>query len=248
MSSMLRGIRWGLDRMLSVGYGVVYDYIFERFQPYQDLQRQVMDLVVASVPGSVSRREFRILDVGCGPGNFSVKLAQAGFTVVGVERYDSLVELAREKRRAKHLANLAFQHADLANQQVFKESSFDHVVNIHSLYTHPAPDLKLREACRLLKPGGHAVFVNHTRRIELLPTFRTVRQREGVRTAVRSLVLWVGPNAIFETIRKQVGPTYWEEDEFAAHVGAAGFTVLEVRRTFLNEASLLVWARKDIGR
>ena len=26
-----------------------------------------------------------------------------------------------------------------------------------------------------------------------------------------------------------------------------GFTVLEMRRTFLNDASLLVWARKNAG-
>ena len=27
MGSLLGGLRWGVDRMLSVGYGLVYDYI-----------------------------------------------------------------------------------------------------------------------------------------------------------------------------------------------------------------------------
>jgi len=35
------------------------------------------------------------------------------------------------------------------------------------------------------------------------------------------------------------------EDEFGRNLGAAGFEVLEMRRTFLNGASLLVWARKN---
>ena len=33
-----------------------------------------------------------------------------------------------------------------------------------------------------------------------------------------------------------------------AALRAAGFTVLQMRRTFLNGASLLVWARKDTDR
>ena len=28
MNSLFASIQWGLDRMVSVGYGVVYDYIF----------------------------------------------------------------------------------------------------------------------------------------------------------------------------------------------------------------------------
>jgi len=45
-----------------------------------------------------------------------------------------------------------------------------------------------------------------------------------------------------------VGPHYWDENAFAGHLRGAGFTVLEIRRTFLNGASLLVWARKGTGK
>ena len=50
---------------------------------------------------------------------------------------------------------------------------------------------------------------------------------------------------MFETARRRIGPHYWNEQEFTANVRAAGLTVLESRRTFLNGASVLVWARKD---
>jgi len=237
-------VRRVLDRMVSIGYGVVYDYIWDRFTPYQSLQREVLELVERSCPEAVNRRDVRILELGCGPGNFSVKLAEAGFSVVGLDRYGSLIELAREKRQATRLAHLAFQHSDLAKGSSFKDGTFDQIVNIHSLYVHPAPDQKLKEAFRVLKPGGHAVFVNHTRRVSLGSTFSQLRAREGFGPASRSLV-WVVPNSIFEAARTQVGPTYWEEAEFTSHLQAAGFVVLETRRTFLNKASLLVWARKD---
>jgi len=242
---VVKGVFWrALDRMVAVGYGVVYDYIFERFGPYQSLQREVLDLVQAAVPEATTRRDVRILELGCGPGNLALKLAELGFTVIGLDRYGSLIDLAREKRQAKRLGNLAFQHADIAKGGVFRDATFDQIVNVHSLYVHPDPDRKLEEAFRVLKPAGHAVFVNHTRRVGLLATFRELRAREGLGAAVRAL-LWVVPNAVFESGRQQVGPTYWKEDEFTAHLQAAGFTVLETRRTFLNDASLLVWARKD---
>ena len=47
------------------------------------------------------------------------------------------------------------------------------------------------------------------------------------------------------TARQRVGPHYWDEDTFSAQVRRSGFSVLEMRRTFLGDASLLVWARKN---
>ena len=53
------------------------------------------------------------------------------------------------------------------------------------------------------------------------------------------------PNSIFEAARQRIGPHYWAEARFTTNLRTAGFTVLETRRTFLNGASVLVWARKD---
>lgn len=244
MGSVVGGIRWGLDRMLSVGYGVIYDYIFERFKAYQNLEHEVLALLEAAVPESANRHHVQVLDSGCGPGNFSFALARSGFSVVGVDRYDVLIDLAREKRRAKHLSNLSFQKADLARGNTFGDRSFDQVVSIHCLYLHPAPHQLLKEAYRVLKPGGYAVFVNFTRRIPPWPSFREVKNREGLRAAIGCL-LWLLPNAVFEVVRERIGPHYWQEDEFSARLRDAGFAVLQLRRTFFNEASVLAWVKKD---
>jgi ubiquinone/menaquinone biosynthesis C-methylase UbiE len=244
VSSVFRGIQWGLDRMVSVGYGVVYDYIVGRFPPYQELHAEVLRLVESAVPPGTTRRDVRVLDVACGPGNFTLGLAVAGFETVGIDAYAGLVELAREKRKAHHRANLAFRHADLARGGTFPEGSFDLVVNIHSLYVQPDPQRLLKEVHRVLKPGGRAVFVNFTRRVWLRSTVRDVKRREGTRAALRCL-LWVLPNSIFEATRKRVRPQYWEEAEFTANLRAAGFEVLELRRTFFEGASLLAWASKS---
>jgi ubiquinone/menaquinone biosynthesis C-methylase UbiE len=243
LNALAEGLHAGLDRMLSVAYGAVYDSIFDRFTPYQALQREVLDLVETTQPQS-SRRDVRVLEIGCGPGNFAFTLALSGFTVVGIDPYPALVELAREKRRAKRLQNLSFRPADLAGGDVFSDDTFDQVVNIHSLYTHAAPHRLLREAFRVLKPGGHAVFVNPAHRLEFWPTLRQAQAEGGLRRACESL-LWVLPNSIFEATRRRVGPHYWDEAEFATCVQQAGFTVLATHRTFFDGASVLVWARKD---
>jgi len=246
VSGVFRGIQWGLDRMVAVGYGVMYDYIVARFRPYRELHDEVLRLVEASVVPAANRREIRVLDVACGPGNLTLDLAAAGFETVGIDAYAGLVDLAREKRKAHHLANLAFRHADLARGGTFPDASFDRVVNIHSLYVQPDPQRMLREVHRILKPGGRAVIVNFTRRVWLGSTFREVRRQEGWGAALRCL-LWVLPNSIFEATRKRVRPQYWEEAEFAAQLEEAGFKVLELRRTFFQGASLLAWVSTEVG-
>ena len=244
VGSLLGGVRWGLDRMLSVGYGLVYDYIYEQFRPYQQLQAEVLELVTAGVPATSLNRDVHVLDIGCGPGNFTFVLAEAGFNATGLESYAALVEVAREKRRAKRLANLTFRHGDLADGAGIREASFDELVSIHSLYVHPEPETLLKEAYRILKPGGHAIFVNHTRQVAQWSTFHEIKRRDGLRPALSSL-LWLVPNSIFEAARRRIGPHYWDEAQFTSKLQAAGFTVLQARRTFINGASLLMWARKD---
>lgn len=246
MGSLHSGLQWTVDRMLSVAYGLVYDYIFERFGPYQKLQAEVLELVERSAKASSpDRRAFQVLDIDCGPGNLTFVLAEAGFSVLGLEPYGALVELAREKRRAKRLANLAFSQGDLATARGIRDASFNQVVNVHSLYSHADPRALLAHAYRVLKPGGHAIFVNHTQPVRPQATFRELWTREGPGSALSCLLLWLLPHSLFEASRRRVGPHYWSAETFAANVRSAGFTVLETRRTFLNGASLLLWASKE---
>ena len=246
MGSLQGGLQWTVDRMLSVAYGLVYDYIFDQFGPYQRLQAEVLELVETSAKElSPDRRAYQVLDVDCGPGNLTFVLAEAGFSVLGLEPYGALVELAREKRRARRLANLAFSQGDLGTARAIRDASVDHVVNVHSLYAHENPQAVLTHAFRVLKPGGHAIFVNHTRPAQLRATFRELRAREGMRPALSCLFLWLLPHSLFEVSRRRIGPHYWNETTFTANLRAAGFTVLETRRTFLNGASLLMMAKKE---
>jgi 2-polyprenyl-3-methyl-5-hydroxy-6-metoxy-1,4-benzoquinol methylase len=244
LRAVSRAGRWALERMLAVGYGVLYDYIFERFPAYRSLQQEVLEMIAAGAAGVATPRDVHILDIGCGPGNLSLAVAAAGYSVIGVDAYEPLVTLAQEKRRARQVPNVAFKLADLPEERPFPAGHFHQVVNVHFLYAHPAPDAILAEAARVLAPGGHGVFVNLTHRVWVRPTFWRLRTEAGWGPALGAL-LWMLPNAVFESLRpRRTGPHYWNEAQFTEHLQAAGFEVLALRRTFFQDASLLAWVRK----
>jgi SAM-dependent methyltransferase len=234
-------LRAALDRCLAVAYGPVHDLIVERFTPYRALQREVLGFVEAGAPAGVYRRSLRVLDIGCGPGTFTAALAAAGFSALGIDRYTPVLDIARETRRARRLTHVSFSRLDM---DAFADAEFDQVVSIHSLYTDPAPEVVLAQAARVLKPGGHAVFVNHVRRFPLVQTFRAARRTAGWVYALGAL-LWLIPNCVFELTRRPVGPHYWDETQLTERFSAVGLTVLQLRRTFLDGGSVLVWARKE---
>lgn len=234
-------LRAALDRCLAVAYGPVHDLIVSRFTPYRALEREVLSFVEAGAPAGVYRRSLRVLDIGCGPGTFTAALAAAGFSALGIDRYTPVLDIARETRRARGLTNISFSRLDM---DAFADAEFDQVVSIHSLYTDPAPEVALAQAARVLKPGGHAVFVNHVRRFPLVQTFRAAKKTAGWLYALGTL-LWLIPNLLFELTRRPIGPHYWDEAQLAERFAGAGLTVLQLRRTFLDGGSVLVWARKS---
>jgi SAM-dependent methyltransferase len=88
------------------------------------------------------------LDLGCGEGRFAADLARAGHAVVGVDRSPSLVAAARAAD-----PDIRFEQADAASLP-FADASFDCVVAFMSLHDMDDLDGAVREAARVLEPGG----------------------------------------------------------------------------------------------
>ena len=100
----------------------------------------------------------RVLDVGCGTGVLTRRLARlpAVETVVGVDPAPVLLERARDL--AAELSNAAFQEAD-GRALPFGNEAFDVVVFDSTLSHVPEPKRALAEAHRVLRPSGWlAVF------------------------------------------------------------------------------------------
>jgi SAM-dependent methyltransferase len=104
-----------------------------------------------------------VLDVACGPGNFSRDFARAvgpDGLVVGVDASRPMLERAvRETREAGHV-NLCFAFADAAALP-FRDASFDGVCCFAALNLFPDPYRALDEMRRVLAPGGRiALFTS----------------------------------------------------------------------------------------
>ena len=125
---------------------------------YQHLKyEQIMALLP---PG----RFGRTLDLGCGLGLLSQRLARRSDAVLGVDLATAAVGHARS--RAEGIANLSFERADILDLPASLDGTFDLVVVADTLYyLSPLSDdlLKTLSArlARLLAPNGTLVLANH---------------------------------------------------------------------------------------
>ncbi len=100
----------------------------------------------------------RILDVGCGYGFTTVKLAKFGAHVTGIDISDKMIELARRNAEFNHVTDLTDIRVMSAQETDFPDESFDYIVGFGALH-HLNLDLVGKEFHRLLKPGGEALFI-----------------------------------------------------------------------------------------
>lgn len=93
---------------------------------------------------------MRVLDLACGPGTLTSRLAplvSPGGEVVGVDLAPGMIELAR----AAGIANARFEVMDI-ERLMFPDASFDAASCGHGIQFAPELAVALREARRVLRP------------------------------------------------------------------------------------------------
>ena len=91
-----------------------------------------------------------ILDLGCGTGYLTDKIAASGAKVVGIDNASTMIEQAR-----KNYPNLMFEVTDATNLH-FKEQ-FDAIFSNAVLHWIKEPEKVIASIWRALKPGGRFV-------------------------------------------------------------------------------------------
>lgn len=91
----------------------------------------------------------RVLDAGCGRGDFAQRLADAGMDVVGLDQSERMVELTRARGIDAVVGDI--------ERLPFDEASFDVACANHVLYHLPDVDRGIAELARVLRPGGRLV-------------------------------------------------------------------------------------------
>jgi ubiquinone/menaquinone biosynthesis C-methylase UbiE len=103
--------------------------------------------------------EARVVEIGCGPQGCLDLLAQRvpSGVVVGVERSEESVALARRFVREQGLANVEIIHGDARSTGLARDS-FDLVTSRLVLVNIPQPEEIIAEAVALVRPGGSVAF------------------------------------------------------------------------------------------
>jgi ubiquinone/menaquinone biosynthesis C-methylase UbiE len=128
----------------SLNYDHIIQCELESFRP-----KKWQKLILGQAP---KKNSLDVLDVGCGPGFFSIILSQAGHRVTGVDCSTGMLEKARQNAEFLGVSPI-FLQLD-CTELPFPDSSFDLVVSRNVTWTLSDPLAVYREWQRVLNPGG----------------------------------------------------------------------------------------------
>ena len=158
------------------------------------------------------------LDLGTGPGDIPILLCRqaAGLRVVAVDLARSMLDLARAKVADAGLAERVALHLADVKRLPFADAAFDVVLSNTILHHIPEPIAMLREAGRVLRPGGVLLIRDLYRPADPDTLQRLVQQHAGGATPDQRRLF-------AESLHAALTP-----DELRALAARAGLTGVEV--------------------
>ena len=224
-------------------YSYVYDLLPRYFRPYQKLLADVVSAVETDTP-----KGGRVLDSGCGTGNFSIRLGLRGYEVVGIDISHAMLERARLKKKKAGLQNVEFKEWDIEKGlALYPDANFDCVVSVHALYTLRKPEAAIREYLRVLKPSGHFIMAEPRSPIRIIPIAKEIYREGGLRDVVRLFLTQSGVGVCNLLIGKRLRDGsyhYWDEERLRNVLRDACFRIDDVVSAYTAGSDLLTNAVK----
>ena len=187
--------------------------ISSRLYTTDEIRDLPQEAVVASLgcgnPVAIAalREGETVLDLGSGGGIdvlLSARRVGPAGKAYGLDMTDEMLELARENARKAGVTNVEFLKGEMEDMPL-PDASVDVIISNCVVNLSPDKDAVLREAQRVLKPGGRFAVADIVTRGKMPATLK------------RSLELWAGCVA-----------GALSEDEYRAKLSAAGFGDIEV--------------------
>jgi len=151
-----------------------------------------------------------VLDLGSGGGIdvlLSAKRVGPTGKAYGLDMTDEMLALAKENKRKAGVENVEFLRGEIEHIPL-PDNSVDVVISNCVINLSADKDAVLREAFRVLKPGGRFAVSDVVTRGEMLPEIR------------KNVLLWVGCVA-----------GALEENEYRSKLASAGFEQIDVEPT-----------------
>jgi len=113
-------------------------------------------------------RNKRVLDMGCGTGEYALWYAAHGAgEVVGIDLSTASLSMARERQAESNLTNISFQDMDILECD-FPDNSFDYSYSVGVLHHTGDPERGFRQLVRVTRPGGLVIvslYSQYSRRL-----------------------------------------------------------------------------------
>jgi arsenite methyltransferase len=140
------------DREDSLFEHVPWFYAFCREQLFRDDTKRI---IAALWAGGAPAPGTEVIELGCGPGFYSRRLAQRfrGLSVVGVDRSEKQLHWARERAAAGGLSNCAFERVNVLALPC-PDARFDVLIASRLFTVLSERHQALAEMYRVLKSGG----------------------------------------------------------------------------------------------
>lgn len=116
-----------------------------------------------------------ILNIGCGLGEEAVYLASKGAKVIALDISSEMLNFTKKLARKYKVDNITY-HQMASENTLFKDASFDYIFGCNILH-HVNIDKAIREAKRLLKPSGIAVFVEPLSYNPIINVYRIIASK-----------------------------------------------------------------------
>ncbi|HLZ70636.1 MAG TPA: methyltransferase domain-containing protein [Dehalococcoidia bacterium] len=100
-----------------------------------------------------------VLDLGCGAGHTALAAAPRVARVIAVDVTPEMLEVAAGLAVQRGVTNVEFRRADVLALP-FADASFDVITSRYSAHHYADPQQALREAARVLRPGGRFLLVD----------------------------------------------------------------------------------------
>ena len=130
-----------------------YDKIAKAYT--QEFFDDKIDIKYLNKFSSLLPKKGRVLDVGCGPGNFPKYFLEKGFSVEGIDLSTEMIKIAR-----KMVPKGVFRIMDMRKLK-YPNESFDGLCVAYSLYHIPSKQTLdvLKNFNRVLKPNGIIILM-----------------------------------------------------------------------------------------
>ncbi len=157
LANRIRDANREVHRREAVIYDAIHPEVFGRF-----LQKKIDDDIAIIASLMPAGTQIRVLDIGCGTGNLTLKYLKRGYQVKAVDLSPEMIGILKAKITPDDSARVQFEVCDAETIVTKSDTPAEWDIISFGAVLHHLPDYKttLRNALKQLRPGG-VLYVCH---------------------------------------------------------------------------------------